>query len=125
MAWSLRLNVKDFPWGDSMPTKTYEPAGSDPGFSVSEFQERLRLCSVEQLEQCIRLLGMYVALYKRGHGELDESAYAGMLSLDPSDLKLAELMADGMDEANAMLLLIQSEPAEAGQAAAPGDYRVN
>jgi hypothetical protein len=53
---------------------------------------------------------MYLALYKRGHGELDESAYAGLLNQDPADLKLAELMSDGMDEANAMLLLIQSEP---------------
>ena len=93
-----------------MSLKTREPTSSDPGFSDSEFNDRLRLCSVEQLEQCIRLLGMYLALYKRGHGELDESAYAGLLNQDRADMKLAELMSDGMDEANAMLLLIQSEP---------------
>lgn len=93
-----------------MPLKTHATAVKDPGFSDSEFHERLRVCSPEQLEQCIRLLGMYVALYKRGYGELEESAYAGLLNLDPSDFNLAELMADGMDEANAMLLLIQSEP---------------
>ena len=94
-----------------MPRNTREPAAIDTACPDSEFNERLRLCSVEQLEQCIRLLGMYLALYKRGHGELDESAYAGLLNQDRADLKLAELMSDGMDEANAMLLLIQSEPA--------------
>ncbi len=92
-----------------MPQKTRAPADNNAGYPDSEFNERLRLCSVEQLEQCIRLLGMYLALYKRGHGELDESAYAGLLNQDRADLKLAELMSDGMDEANAMLLLIQSE----------------
>jgi len=93
-----------------MPMKSGAPTEFDPAHNDSEFNDRLRLCSVEQLEQCIRLLGMYLALYKRGHGELDESAYAGLLNQDPADLKLAELMSDGMDEANAMLLLIQSEP---------------
>lgn len=97
-----------------MPLKTDVPTEFDPGHTDSEFNERLRLCSVEQLEQCIRLLGMYLALYKRGHGELDESAYAGLLNQDAADLKLAELMSDGMDEANAMLLLIQSEPGAQG-----------
>ena len=94
-----------------MPQKTPPSADIEAGYPDSEFNERLRLCSVEQLEQCIRLLGMYLALYKRGHGELDESAYAGLLNQDRADLKLAELMSDGMNEANAMLLLIQSEPA--------------
>ncbi len=93
-----------------MPLKTREHTGIESGYADSDFHERLRLCSVEQLEQCIRLLGMYLALYKRGHGELDETAYAGLLNQDPADLKLAELMSDGMDEANAMLMLIQSEP---------------
>ena len=93
-----------------MPMKSREYGENDAGSADSEFNDRLRLCSVEQLEQCIRLLGMYLALYKRGHGELDESAYAGLLNQDPADLKLAELMSAGMDEANAMLLMIQSEP---------------
>ena len=108
-----------------MSLKTREPTSSDPGFSDSEFNDRLRLCSVEQLEQCIRLLGMYLALYKRGHGELDESAYAGLLNHDPADLKLAELMADGMDEANAMLLLIQSGPGEMELSATVPGTRLN
>ncbi|OGT83739.1 MAG: hypothetical protein A3H91_11650 [Gammaproteobacteria bacterium RIFCSPLOWO2_02_FULL_61_13] len=108
-----------------MPLKTREPAGIDPGYSDTEFNERLRLCSVEQLEQCIRLLGMYLALYKRGHGELDESAYAELLNQDPVDLKLAELMSDGMDEANAMLLLIQSEPGAPDLSAAEARNKLN
>ncbi len=88
--------------------------GSDLDFSSPDFNERLSLCSTEQLRQCIRLLGMYLALYKRGHGELDASAYMGLLNHDPENMKLAELMADGMDEAHAMLLLIQCEPAASG-----------
>lgn len=89
----------------------------DPGFAVAEFLERLQLSSPEQLEQCIRLLGMYVALYKRQFGELEESAFAGLMGLDSSDIPLAELMADGLDEANAMLLMIHTDPGQAHPAA--------
>lgn len=82
----------------------------DPAFSAAEFHERLRLSSPEQLEQCIRLLGMYLALYKRQFGELEESAYAGLLGFDPADMNLAELMAEGLQESSAMLMMIHAEP---------------
>lgn len=95
-----------------MSLESEELALQDPGFPVAEFRERLRLSSPEQLEQCIRLLGMYIALYKRRFGELDESACAGLLGLDPDNMNLAELMAAGLDEANAMLLMIHAEPVE-------------
>ena len=108
-----------------MTLKSYAASDQDITFSDSEFHERLRLCSPEQLEQCVRLLGMYIALYKRDHGELKESAYSGLLSVGPTDIKLAELMVDGMDEANAMLLLIQSEPKDSGFPAPRYSNRLN
>ncbi len=68
-----------------MSMKFEHPLLQDPAFSAAEFLERLRLSSPEQLEQCIRLLGMYLALYKRQFGELEESAYAGLLGFDPAE----------------------------------------
>jgi hypothetical protein len=108
-----------------MTLKTNDTSSDVLEFSESDFYERMNLCSVEQLQQCIRLLGMYLALYKRGHGELDASAYMGLLNHDPADLKLAELMADGMDEANAMLLMVQSEPMTTGFTAPIISHRIN
>lgn len=95
-----------------MSPKCEEIALQDPGYSVAEFQERLRHSSPEQLEQCIRLLGMYLALYKRQFGELEESAYAGLMGQESDAVNLADLMAAGLDEANAMLLMTHVEPAE-------------
>lgn len=109
-----------------MSLESEEVALQDPGFPVAEFQERLRLSSPEQLEQCIRLLGMYIALYKRRFGELDETACAGLLGLAPDDMNLAELMAAGLDEANAMLMMIHTEPGEIpGAIPATGPLHLN
>ena len=108
-----------------MPQKSYATTDPDVDHPDSEFQERLRRSSPEQLEQCIRLLGLYVALYKRDHGELNESSYSDVLNLNSVDIKLAELMADGMDEANAILQLVQSEPKESGFTMASCSNRLN
>jgi hypothetical protein len=91
-----------------------------PG-TAAEIQDRLNDATPDELAHCIRLLGMYLALYKRSFGELDESCYAGLLGPDAHDLGLADLLAAGLDEAGAMLCLVQNEPDRAASGAAtPG-----
>jgi hypothetical protein len=96
---------------------------TDPAFSDAEFRARIGRCSPDELAQCVRLLGMYLALYKRQFGELEVSSYAPLANRDTSELALAELAAEGMDEASAMLMLIQTDPP--GPGAAPDELPLN
>ena len=43
-----------------------------------EFEDYVLRQSREDLSRCIRLLGMYVALYKVHHGDLPEAQFAAL-----------------------------------------------
>jgi hypothetical protein len=113
VAWTLRRTPEaHFNRGTTMLPEATAKTIRDPACSDTEFRVRVGRCSPEELAQCVRLLGMYLAMYKRQYGELEVSAYAPLANHGASELALAELMAEGMDEASAMLTLIQTEAPE-------------
>ncbi|MBI1733197.1 MAG: hypothetical protein HYR49_10600 [Gammaproteobacteria bacterium] len=108
-----------------MPHEASSNIFTDPAFSDSEFCERVQCCSHEELAQCVRLLGMYLALFKRQFGELDVSACARFAGNDTSEYELAQLMAEGMDEASAMLMMIKTESPDPRMPASEDDPLLN
>ncbi|MGH8248849.1 MAG: hypothetical protein ACREUU_20770 [Gammaproteobacteria bacterium] len=73
------------------------------------FQELVERCNRDELAQCIRLLGMYLSLYKGRYGDVADVQYAELLSSIDSDAELERLFSRGLDEAIAMLTLIEGD----------------
>jgi hypothetical protein len=79
----------------------------------------------EELARCIRLLSMYLAMYKRNFGEMSMSDYLDLSGSPLVNQELAGLVKQGLEEATAMLTLVIQEkdehPAEPLYAPAPTD----
>lgn len=79
------------------------------------FQNLVQDCDRQELARCIRLLSMYLALYKRHHGEIAMSDYLELTESAAINEELAGLVKQGLDEAAAMMTLVlqdQDRPAE-------------
>lgn len=70
------------------------------------FHNLMQDCDQQELARCIRLLSMYLALYKRHHGEIALSDYLELTESPIINEELAELVKQGLDEASAMLTLV-------------------
>lgn len=78
----------------------------DLGTLEGEFHQLLAARDREELVRCIRLLGMYLALYKNCYGEIGEARCAALLDPLLGDGELAALVGTGLLEASAMLRLV-------------------
>ena len=72
-----------------------------------EFEDYVTRQSREELSRCIRLLGMYVALYKVQHGDLPESQFAALFDAGSANGNVLRVLMGGLREANAMLGLLE------------------
>ena len=66
----------------------------------------------EELARCIRLLSMYLAMYKRHFGEISMSDYLELSGSPLVNQELAGLVKHGLAEATAMLALVIQEKDE-------------
>ena len=74
-----------------------------------EFEDYVTRQSREDLSRCIRLLGMYVALYKVHHGDLPESQFAALFDAGSANGNVLRVLMGGLREANAMLGLLETD----------------
>ena len=58
------------------------------------------------LVQCIRLISLYVSIYKKYFGELPTEIYEGLFQLDDNDAGSADIFKSGLSEAIAMMEMI-------------------
>jgi len=70
------------------------------------FYNLVQDCDHRELARCIRLLSMYLALYKRCHGEIAISDYLELTESSVINDELADLVRHGLDEAASMLTLV-------------------
>lgn len=80
--------------------------GTELNMSHRLFFNLVQGCDREELARCIRLLSMYLALYKRRCGEIAISDYLELSEAPVMNQELADLFKDGLDEASAMLSLV-------------------
>jgi hypothetical protein len=90
-----------------------------------EFEEHITRQSREELSRCIRLLGMYVALYKVHHGDLPESQFAALFDAGSANGNVWRILTGGLREANAMLGMLESDRELAPRPAALAATRLN
>ena len=61
------------------------------------------------LAQCVRLISMYISIYKQQFGELSPDSYAAIIENDDIDQASASIFEDGLQEAISILdMIIQS-----------------
>jgi len=88
------------------------PKDTDPQLLADlqgEFEDHMLRQSREDLSRCIRLLGMYVALYKVHHGDLPESQFAALFDAGSANGNVLKVLMNGLREANAMLGLLETD----------------
>lgn len=59
-----------------------------------------------ELAQCVRMLSMYIALYKKTFGELPQSCFEKILASDIMDKETAKVFEKGMLEAITILSMV-------------------
>ena len=76
-----------------------------------KLQMLIDICDKTELSQCIRLLSMYLAIYKDQYGELPPECYEDLLSSQEVDADTAKIFDRGMHEALTILdMVIQLLP---------------
>ena len=84
-----------------------------------ELQTLVETIGKPGLTQCVRLLSMYVAIYKKQFGELPSECYEKILLSHEVDKETIDIFNDGMHEAISILdMVMQTIPKE------QIDYRV-
>ena len=75
-----------------------------------ELQTLVNESGKAELAQCVRMLSMYVALYKKSFGELPSSCFEKILASDTLDAETAKVFENGMMEAITLLnMILQSQ----------------
>lgn len=75
-----------------------------------ELQSLVNVCGKSELVHCVRLLSMYVALYKKAFGELPSASFEKILTSDHIDADTARIFENGMLEAITILdMVLQSQ----------------
>lgn len=65
----------------------------------------------DDLVQCIRLISLYVSIYKKHFGELPTDYYEDLFRTGDFDNSSTEIFEDGLNEAIAMLdMIIKTSP---------------
>ncbi len=86
--------------------KTTQPDLAGISKMDSELQSLVHLCGKAELAQCVRLLSMYVALYKKSFGELPPASFSKILTTDQVDADMAGIFEIGMREAVGILTMV-------------------
>ncbi len=82
--------------------------------SETELQSLIDMCGKPELSHGVRLLSMYVALYKKAYGELPRNSYEKILNSSIIDAELANVFENGMREAISILeMILRSQPVTA------------
>ncbi len=71
-----------------------------------KLQMLIDICDKNELSQCIRLLSMYIAIYKEQFGELSPESYENILSSQEVDTETAKIFENGMHEALTILDMV-------------------
>jgi hypothetical protein len=90
-----------------------------------EFEDYVTRQSREDLSRCIRLLGMYVSLYKLHHGNLPESQFAALFDAGSANGNVLRILMGGLREANAMLGLLETDRGSTPSSTAAAPVRLN
>lgn len=77
-----------------------------------ELQSLVNESGKEQLAQCVRMLSMYVALYKKSFGELPPSCFEKILNSSVLDVESAKIFENGMLEAITILNMVLQAQAQ-------------
>lgn len=81
-------------------------------YSQQQFQKLLQCTNHDELVDCLKLLAMYIALYKKNYGEIAVEDFTQMLKADGANGELSEIIQEGIEEASAMLDMIITERQE-------------
>ncbi|OGT76207.1 MAG: hypothetical protein A2W76_11820 [Gammaproteobacteria bacterium RIFCSPLOWO2_12_47_11] len=71
-----------------------------------ELQSLVNDCGKPELVHCVRLLSMYVALYKKAFGDLPPASFEKILASDNVDADTARIFENGMLEAITILEMV-------------------
>lgn len=75
-----------------------------------ELQSLVNVCGKPELVHSIRLLSMYIALYKKTFGDLPPASFEKILTSDSVDADTARIFENGMLEAITILdMVLQSQ----------------
>jgi hypothetical protein len=75
-----------------------------------ELQSLVNVCGKPELVHTIRLLSMYIALYKKAFGELPAASFEKILASDNVDADTARIFENGILEAITILdMVLQSQ----------------
>lgn len=86
----------------------------------NRFEELVSDCDRNELTVCLRLLGMYLGMYKRCFGEIPVEDYAGLLQAVSLDGELGQIVDSGLQEATAMLEMVKLDRADAASGVSEG-----
>lgn len=74
-----------------------------------ELQSLVEVSDKTDLAQCVRLISMYISIYKQQFGELPPESYAEIVTNDEIDQASASIFENGLQEAISILdMVIQS-----------------
>ena len=81
---------------------------------VTEFklQSLVDISDKGELAQCLRLLSIYIALYKKSYGELPTSSFEKILTSELVDTETAMIFEKGMLEAISILNMVLQAKSE-------------
>ena len=71
-----------------------------------KLQMLVDVCDKNELSQCIRLLSMYIAIYKEQFGELLPEYYENILNSEKINGQTAKIFENGMHEAFTILDMV-------------------
>ena len=79
---------------------------SDMKITEFNLQSLVDLSDKGELAPCLRLLSIYIALYKKNYGELPASSFEKILTSELIDTETAMIFEDGMLEAISILKMV-------------------
>ncbi len=80
----------------------------------TELQSLVIMSNKQELAQCVRLLSIYLAIYKKDFGDLPPTSFEKLMDAESIDIHCAAIFENGISEAIAMLnLVLQSQTSEA------------
>jgi len=85
---------------------------SDMKVTEYKLQSLVDISDKVELAQCLRLLSIYVALYKKSYGELPTSSFEKILTSDLIDTETARIFENGMLEAISILKMVLQAKSE-------------
>ena len=80
--------------------------------SQQQFDELVKRSNHGEIVQCVKLLAMYIAFYKKHYGEITRENYMQMLETESSQADLSDIIQEAIEEASAMLDMIMTDRRE-------------